>query len=231
MLLDNKNETALQLMNIIKSEAAAGLPSENEADNKIDTAQAAEAPPECYSLIEDGGSKLKEGDTAGAKECYLDFLRTNPNDLASLYGMGLALRMEQNNEEAFQFFKRIIQIEPGFTAAYNNLGSIALINGNLEEALKYFAGAVELEPHQAEAKQNLSDVLIELGHYEEGVKIIMSALKDHPEDIMTLIRIGKLHFEAGKGNESKTYFEKAVKLDPGNETAAEYLNSINAGSL
>ena len=49
----------------------------------------------------------------------------------------------------------------------------------------------------------------------------MNVLKEYPDDVFTLLRIGKIHYDAGKAEASKQYFERVLEIEPENETASE----------
>ncbi|HGY54755.1 MAG TPA: glycosyltransferase [Caldithrix abyssi] len=197
-------------------------------ENKASDEPAASIEQDDYAaLMEQANRLLSDGNPVEAEQIYRALLEQNNEDLAAFYGLGLCMRLAERYDDAKTIFSAIVDEQPDFVPAYTNLGTLALLQGNLEEALHWFSKAVELDADNLEAKQYLSDVLIELGQYQQGVEIIMQAFKDHPEDVMTLLRVGKLHYEAGKRDDSRRYFETVLKLEPENDLAASYLQQLN----
>ena len=59
-----------------------------------------------------GNSQKAAGDLPGAVESYRQALEAEPNYVAALYNLGLALRELENFEEAEACFRRVLEIDP-----------------------------------------------------------------------------------------------------------------------
>jgi len=53
-----------------------------------------------------------------------------------------------------------------------------------------------------------------LGNWEEAIKVNLSIIKENPDDIDSLNRIGRAYCEIGKISKAKSFFKKALSIDP-----------------
>ncbi len=167
---------------------------------------------------------LMSGKIEEAGDAYKNLLQVEPGHPAFLYGLSLVCRLTGQKEESGKYLNAVLASAAEFVPALQDMGLLMLEEGRLEEALKYFTRVVELNPDSNIARQYLSDVFLELGRFQEGLDIILRSLSDHPDDVNTLLRVGKIHWEAGKKEIARGYFEKVLALDAQNPMAHEFLD-------
>lgn len=126
--------------------------------------------------------------------------------------------------------RAIAQAVPENPASLNNLGSELLEAGETEEAFRYLRKALALDPDLEQARITLSDGLAVLAmqsleqeqvddalkHYAEALSLEPFSSPRHADYASLLARAGRLE-EARKG------WERAVELDPGNTLARDNL--------
>ncbi|MDP2167026.1 MAG: 6-bladed beta-propeller, partial [Thermodesulfovibrionales bacterium] len=93
---------------------------------------------------------------------YLDALYINPSDLYALLQLGIVY-VDNNNEKAAEFFRKILAIEPGNAAAMNNLGNLQFIKGGYAEALKFYEDSAARDPKDPEVFINIAKCYLKLG--------------------------------------------------------------------
>jgi len=209
LALDLTNDPALRLISYL-----------NSVEARDPFALAKELHPQLLSA----NQLLTAGKMEEAETGYKDLLQIEPGHPAFLYGLSLVCRLNGERKESARYLAAVLATAPEFVPALQDYGLLQLEEGRLEEALHYFTRVVELNPASETARQYLSDVFLELGRFQEGLDIILRSLSDHPDDVNTLLRVGKIHWEAGKKETACEYFEKVLALDAGNSLAHEFLD-------
>ena len=220
--MEPHNDLANQLKDILVQLSGQETPAQPEkAINASDQSS-------IDKMIARANASLEQEKLSEAARDYEHVLRDSPNRIEALYGLGLIARMQEEWDSSFRYFRRITEIEPHFSAAFTNLGSIAYARKNFDEAFNWLAKALAINPGDLETRHLLTEDLIELGRFEEAIQLIMDTLKENPGDVPTLIMVGKLHYEAGKKQESRNYFERAIGIEPQNEVAQYFLQTIES---
>ena len=222
LAMDPHNDLANQLKDILVQLSGQKTPADTADAINTATQESID------ELITRANTNLEQGKLDEAAREYEHVLQGNPTRIEALYGLGLIERMREKWDSATRYFQKIIEIEAHFSPAYTNLGGIAYAGKNFDEAYKWLAKALASNPFDLETRHLLTEVLIELGRFEEAIQLIMDTLKENPGDVPTLIMVGKLHYEAGKEQESRDYFEQAIRIEPQNEVAQYFLQTIEA---
>ena len=89
---------------------------------------------------------------------------------ASFYNLGLKSFEQGDLESSTTFFKRAIDLDPGFVDAYYNLGAIYKKQNNFREAAVTFLKANEINPKDYEVAFELGNCYLELKGYEKAKK-------------------------------------------------------------
>jgi tetratricopeptide (TPR) repeat protein len=74
----------------------------------------------------------------------LAFLDINPNDVFTLYALGLEYRSQTEFNAAIDYFKRCIEIDHLYLAAYYQLAEIFILISNPKEALYYIQLGIDI---------------------------------------------------------------------------------------
>lgn len=204
-------------------EADAANPLTQELAQIVQERLAADTPEQIRSDLEQAAAYIDQGDLASAEQIYRSIIQEEAVNPTALFGLAIICRQQQKEEEARELLEKLIQIQPAFAAAYNHLGQMALLEGDHAQARVYFIKSLEIDPVQIDTRNFLSDVLLAEGEYESAVNLLIHNLKDAPDDVETLLRMGIVHYDAGKTNESKRYFNRALELQPDNDVARQYL--------
>ena len=64
-----------------------------------------------------------------------------------------------------------------------------------------------------------------------ALKNYQKALKVHPTEPNICYNIGRVHIELGRREESKTFFQKALQIDPTFKDARDVLRAMEIGSI
>ncbi len=119
---------------------------------------------------------------AAAESICLQILELAPEHYESYYLIGIYLKNTNKLDEAVNYFKRAIEINPSFANAYSSLGALLRdrFRGELEQAIVYLQKAVKLNPNLAEAYCNIAVCLQDKGQIEEAIAHLETAIELKP---------------------------------------------------
>ena len=101
-----------------------------------------------YKIL--GYDFLRDKKYAEAASNFSEALRIDPDDAATLTGMGLVLTERGNAAEAIPFFQQAIKILPDFIDARLGLGKVLLKLGRLDEAIELLSETAEMYPNRGD---------------------------------------------------------------------------------
>ena len=78
--------------------------------------------------------------------------------------------MTGNNNDAIQYFKKAVSINPNYAEANNFLGYEHALHGNVEMAVFHYKKAIQIDPNYARAYSNLSLVYLEQKNYTQAIE-------------------------------------------------------------
>jgi protein O-mannosyl-transferase len=140
---------------------------------------------------------------------YKEAIELNPNSpiLSPKYylNLGIIYENESRLDEAGQYYKKALNLEPRFALAYCNLGTIYYKQGNLKEAEDNYQKAISIEPKFPLALYNICSI------YFQQQKLVEA--EDYCKRAVTFDRdFTKAYFALISIYVSKENFEEAIKL-------------------
>ena len=182
----------------------------------------------------------KNGQLDKAEQLYLEILKTNDNNSATLQLLGTLYLQKKNFELSKKYLIKSLRIDPINPSTLNNLGHLEKKNKNYSKAMDYFQINIDKNNFLG-SWINKSNILVEEEKFDEGLKFSKLALKKYPNDIkirnnfaIFLFNCGykkecfdiykdfddkKLHFQESYINYSKILFQ--------NKSYKEALTIIN----
>ena len=121
-------------------------------------------------------------------------------DEEALSDYALLLFLTYQPEEAINYLKKALELNPNCFIAHARISAILLSQDKLEEAERHLVRALELSPERVELLYNLSTLRFKQGRYDEALELLERALRIAPE---------RRELYAKKAE----YFEKLERLD------------------
>ncbi|ASL47523.1 Lipoprotein NlpI [Burkholderia sp. AD24] len=87
----------------------------------------------------------------------------------------------RNLDDAEDYWRRCLQIKPGYVEVYDSLGMLHKSLGRLSAAKAMYRQLIVLRPDRADAHHNLGIVLYGLGYKEESEASYRQAIEIHPD--------------------------------------------------
>jgi predicted O-linked N-acetylglucosamine transferase (SPINDLY family) len=130
------------------------------------------------------------------------------------YNRGNVFIAQRKLPEAFECYKKAVELKPDYTEAYNNIGSALKDMGRAEEALEYYRKALEIVPNYLEATYNMGIVLAEVGKPAEAVEYYRKAIGLKPDHSEAYYNMGIALIDMGRAAEAITAYRKATEIRP-----------------
>jgi len=112
--------------------------------------------------------------------------------------------------------------------AWHNLGMACLDEGHPAEAITCFRGALDLNPTYILSYEALVTAYTRAGRTEEAKNSALAGLKIAPRNAVLHNNLGAIYAESGQADTARQFFEKALQLRPGYESARLNLERLNA---
>lgn len=132
-------------------------------------------------------------------------------------------------DEAMKWFNEAVKSEPLFALAWSYLSmchwrkSNNSTNDNFIKAKKYALKALELDPTSGIVAVNVGEILDNEYDFKSALKMIDLALRLEPNDPYVLRNAGRFYTLLGREKESIVFCQNALKNDPIQRTAINYL--------
>ncbi|MXW11369.1 MAG: tetratricopeptide repeat protein [Synechococcus sp. SB0668_bin_13] len=146
------------------------------------------------------------------------------NSLDILNNLGAALYQQGKLQEAIDYYKKALAIDPNSLDILNNLGAALYQQGKLQEAVDYYKKALAIDPNSLDALSGLGAALIQLGEAQEAIYYCKKALAIDPNFVDALNNLGEGLAQLGENEEAITILRKAISLSPGHPIAHKNLS-------
>ena len=140
--------------------------------------------------------------------------------------LGLILHQQNKNDDAIQWYKKGLKLDPKFSMIYNNMGSAFRSAGNDEKAEIYFKKSISLNNKLPEAFNNLGNLYKSLNKYEESIICYKKAIETNPNFFAFHYNLAIAYKTIGQFNESKKYLKSCLQLNKNFFTAHRNLGDL-----
>lgn len=130
--------------------------------------------------------------------------------------LGLALAKANREDEAMQYFKAVLLLDPNHFGAFNNIGLLLDKRGQTEEARKYYERSIEINPRNEAALMNLGANLAATGapeYKEKALNHFLLTIEINPQSYHAHFNAGKILSTINK-EKAIQYFKEAIRLNP-----------------
>ena len=147
--------------------------------------------------------------------------QASPRNLNFLNNYALALRANQQFDEALKCLQQAILLAPKDLDIQLNLANLLFTIGRFEEAANYYRRLCRLQPKQTDWRDALVQALISFGNqahaqgnYAKAETVFLEAVQLKPNDAALLYNLGNAVRELGKTQQAKQYYAKAQQFSP-----------------
>jgi tetratricopeptide (TPR) repeat protein len=187
----------------------------------IDQGLAIQRTPEL--LIQDGLSKLSQGDSDGARAALEEALKVDPQNLRALGVLTRSYMDQKQFSVALQKVKEYTARFPKSAPVQDFLGRALMANGQGEEARKAFALAAAADAKYVPAEMALTQLDAAEGNWDSAKKRLKSTLATDPQNTLAHLWLGNVEDLMGHSQEAVKEFRQVVDADP---SRAQALNNL-----
>lgn len=184
----------------------------------------------CFQRIDDASRAIEE---------FRYAIELTPSDpLNHLYLADIYFAKERFDRAA-ESYRKVLDLDPLNAHAYERLGAMALQLSDFAQAESYYRHLVTLSPQDDGARLAYGAALTGADMLDEAEAVYQGLLRKNPKNIEVLMRMGMLHMERRKreetnpekarewGGKAAGFFEKVLDLQPQNVFAARMLQTLS----
>lgn len=161
------------------------------------------------------------------KICFL-ILELVPSMPEVYYYLGICSQQRKEVDDAIDYLKKEIEINPEFANAYSSLGALLRDKfcGEIEQPIKYIEKALELKPDFPEAHFNMGACLHTKGEFDRAIEHLGKAIELKPDFAEAYYSMGLYFWNQGKTALAISKIQAALAFNPGLHIASRALNCI-----
>ncbi|MFH2019566.1 MAG: tetratricopeptide repeat protein [bacterium] len=154
---------------------------------------------------------------------WLSAERTSPSSPQNMNNLGDLYARRGDNEKAMEYFKRGIEINPGYADAHHNLANVYRMMGEIEEAKKYYLKAAELKPGLWQSWWNLALLSYQEKDYSKASEEIEQAMMVNPGNEELMSNAAIIYREAGEKEKASEMAQRILLINPSSQVARQVL--------
>jgi len=152
-----------------------------------------------------------------------DLIRQFPN-LSDVYRLKAKLELAKGNLPlALDASRKAVSLQPKDISSLVLVGFISYQMKNYTDAEQAFLAALENEPSNLDALLNMAELSMFLKRGENAIMFCKKAISYYPDNPEVYCVQGDFLKEMGQGTEAKECYEKALSLDPSNDSIRKKL--------
>ena len=168
-----------------------------------------------------------QNDTAKSINVYnsgLNFVNNKDDSVRLMFAIGSTLERTKRIKESTETFEKILKLDPAHSPSLNYLGYMLADRGeNLEYAHELIKKALDLAPQNAAYIDSYGWVMFRLGKYDSAATYLEKAVSLETDPII-FDHLGDTYKAMGKTDDARMWWQKALELEPTNDSIREKLN-------
>ncbi len=157
---------------------------------------------------------LEVGRLAEAVEAFRQAVASNPRLTDAHFRLGIALEKLGDAGGAVRAYDRATELLPSHTEAWFRAGALVFTLGHVAEAAGCFRRAAATGPKTSFGRLGAARALLAEDRDTEAEKSLRQMLALEPDNAMALDLLGNLLADAGRFEEARGYFSRAVERAP-----------------
>ena len=163
-----------------------------------------------------GDAKLISGDTEGAISDFQQVLDNDEGNVEALEQIVRAFAANQKFDEAMDYIKKVIALDPESPSAYTMRASLYMMQDKSEDALDDLDTAVELDPSNIALRLTRAQMLAMQEDYEEALADIDRALELRPGLANAILLRAEIAISAERFGDAILAYKQLLEDDPDN---------------
>jgi hypothetical protein len=166
---------------------------------------------------------------AAATLAFLPLVDPRLGPSTNLYAIATVLSRDPARlDAAAGYYRRALDIAPGFPAAQFGLATVLTKQGQPEQAIPHYAAAISGWPGHEEARYNFGVALAAAGRIEEAAAQFTEALRLRPDDASAHTALAQTLLRLDRVDEAIPHLTLAIELNPSDAPSHANLGAILA---
>ncbi len=172
---------------------------------------------------------VKQGKLDQARTEYEQLARKRPDDVSAQTMVGMILETQGRSAEARKAYEATVARYPQAAVASNNLAYMLAQEGtNLDRALNLAQVAKGRLPDDPDVNDTLGWVFYKKGLASLAIEPLEQSVKANPANPTFQYHLGFAYLKAGDNEKGRACLERALKLQPTSEMAAEARKALSS---
>ncbi len=184
-----------------------------EADSGAPLPERKEISAAAKSAYQRGITASRSGDDAAAKAAFEEALSKDKRSYQAIFNLGVLADRRGKENDAEQYYRRALSIQPDYEMAVQGLVNIRLRRGSVSGAIAI------VEPIARKWERNLhlqaiyADVLTQAGRVDEAEQVARKALRRDERFVSAMISIIKSSLIRGRDELAESILTQAMAID------------------
>ncbi|HEY2661000.1 MAG TPA: tetratricopeptide repeat protein [Caulobacteraceae bacterium] len=192
-----------------------GDPASQQALNRLNQAVADLRALTVKPLLQRAVAAIGAEDHKSAAELALKVLNRDERNGYGWYILAIAREKAGDFKSSIACYESALALLPNHSDIANDLGRLAMRLGKTLEAAKFFAIYCAANPDCAQGANNMACALRDLHDYDGAVGVLRPAILANPDVPVLWNTLGSILSEQGQPAAAVTFYEEALRLDPG----------------
>ncbi len=154
----------------------------------------------------------------------LQFVKYKEDSVRLMFAIGATLERNNKVKEASETFEKLLYLDPQNSQSLNYLGYMLADRGEkLDYAHDLIKKALDLSPENAAFIDSYGWVMYRLGKYDSAITYLERAVEKEKDPII-FDHLGDAYKAIGKIDDARMWWQKALELQPTNDSIREKLN-------
>jgi protein O-mannosyl-transferase len=162
---------------------------------------------------------------------WTDSVLKSPEKFRPNYNAGEALKKNGMPQKALEYYLKAYEIDNTSYGLCNNIANIYAGNKDYPTAEIFYNRALELKPDYARALNNLANINYNKGNFKTAQDLYLKAIASDKYFAEPYLNLGHLYYSTAYYEDAAENYREFLKLDPGNETAANNLRAAEIKAL
>ncbi len=136
-------------------------------------------------------------------------------DALNFYMKGILARDAERWDEAMEFYKKALKLNPNLVGAHIELGYVYYIKRLYDLEAREYEGVLKINPQNKDALYSLGTNLETRGLFKEAIEKYEKAIALDPEDAETIFELGLAYLAQGQKEKAMALYPKLKAIDPG----------------
>jgi len=162
--------------------------------------------------IADAGRLVKEGKAIPVSELKRGRFSA---DALTFYLKGILARDTERWDEAMDYYKKALKLNPNLEGAHIELGYIYYIKRLFPLEAQEYEDVLKINPKNEDALYSLGTNFETRGLFKQAIENYEKALALDPEDAETIFELGVVYLAQGQKDKAMALYPKLKTIDPG----------------